>query len=443
MDDQRLADDVAGRHARVERRIGILVDHLHLPAVGQHLLPVEIGDVLAADPDRARRSAREVSAACGRPSTCRSRSRRPAPTSRRGRYETRRRRPRRPARKSARTRLCGPGNAFSAPRLRAAAGAPSARCSDGTAAHAAPPSRRSACQQATQWPGRYCSSGGYAARHWSVAKPQRGAKAAALRQVATSDGTMPLISFSRARPGSVRAATSTLGIEPSRPLGVGMPRTLEQIVGVGLLDLAAGVHHHHPVGILGDDAHVVGDQDDRGAERVAAVRASGRGSAPGWSRRARWSARRRSAPWGCTTAPWRSSRAGACRRRADADRRGRGARVPGYGRGAASRPPGPWHRARDSPWCSAIASLICRPTVSSGLSEVIGSWKIIEMSLPRMRLHLVLAQVQQIGALETDGAADDAPGRVGDEAQDGQRGDALAAAGLADHAEGLAGCARL
>ena len=40
---------------------------------------------------------------------------------------------------------------------------------------------------------------------------------------------------------------------------------------------------------------------------------------------------------------------------------------------------------RDRPWCSAIASLICRPTVSSGLSEVIGSWKIIEMSLPRMR----------------------------------------------------------
>ncbi len=39
---------------------------------------------------------------------------------------------------------------------------------------------------------------------------------------------------------------------------------------------------------------------------------------------------------------------------------------------------------RDSPWCSAIASLICRPTVSSGLSEVIGSWKIIEMSLPRI-----------------------------------------------------------
>ena len=53
-------------------------------------------------------------------------------------------------------------------------------------------------------------------------------------------------------------------------------------------------------------------------------------------------------------------------------------------------------------------------------------------------LHLALGQVEQIGALEADGAVDDAPGRVGDEPQDGQRGDALAAAGLADHAQRLA-----
>ena len=34
-------------------------------------------------------------------------------------------------------------------------------------------------------------------------------------------------------------------------------------------------------------------------------------------------------------------------------------------------------------WCSRIASLICSPMVSTGLSEVIGSWKTIESSLPR------------------------------------------------------------
>ena len=34
-------------------------------------------------------------------------------------------------------------------------------------------------------------------------------------------------------------------------------------------------------------------------------------------------------------------------------------------------------------WVFGYASLIWRPTVKSGLSEVIGSWKIMEMSLPR------------------------------------------------------------
>ena len=33
--------------------------------------------------------------------------------------------------------------------------------------------------------------------------------------------------------------------------------------------------------------------------------------------------------------------------------------------------------------CRTIASVSCRPTVSTGLSEVIGSWKIIAMRLPR------------------------------------------------------------
>ncbi len=35
-------------------------------------------------------------------------------------------------------------------------------------------------------------------------------------------------------------------------------------------------------------------------------------------------------------------------------------------------------------WCSTSVSAICRPIVSTGLSEVIGSWKIIEIWLPRI-----------------------------------------------------------
>jgi len=42
------------------------------------------------------------------------------------------------------------------------------------------------------------------------------------------------------------------------------------------------------------------------------------------------------------------------------------------------------HAARlDSFWCRISTSAICSPIVSTGFSEVIGSWKIIEMALPR------------------------------------------------------------
>ncbi len=39
---------------------------------------------------------------------------------------------------------------------------------------------------------------------------------------------------------------------------------------------------------------------------------------------------------------------------------------------------------RPSPSWSRTASAICSPTVNTGFSEVIGSWKIIEISLPRI-----------------------------------------------------------
>ncbi|CFO00342.1 Uncharacterised protein [Bordetella pertussis] len=35
-------------------------------------------------------------------------------------------------------------------------------------------------------------------------------------------------------------------------------------------------------------------------------------------------------------------------------------------------------------WCRRMASTICAPTVNTGLSEVMGSWKIMPRSLPRM-----------------------------------------------------------
>ena len=68
------------------------------------------------------------------------------------------------------------------------------------------------------------------------------------------------------------------------------------------------------------------------------------------------------------------------------------------------------------------------PIVSTGLSEVIGSWKIIAMSLPRTRAHRFLVEREQIDAAELDRAAGDAAGRIGHQPHQRQRGHAFAAA---------------
>jgi hypothetical protein len=44
----------------------------------------------------------------------------------------------------------------------------------------------------------------------------------------------------------------------------------------------------------------------------------------------------------------------------------------------------------------AHASAICSPTVYTGFSEVIGSWKIIAISLARILLHLLAGQRHQV-----------------------------------------------
>ena len=75
------------------------------------------------------------------------------------------------------------------------------------------------------------------------------------------------------------------------------------------------------------------------------------------------------------------------------------------------------------------------PVVRTGLSEVIGSWKIIAISVAAHLPHLALGQRQQIAAAEEHAAADDAAGRIAHQAQDRQRGHRLAAARFADDAE--------
>ena len=62
--------------------------------------------------------------------------------------------------------------------------------------------------------------------------------------------------------------------------GVGEPGSGEQGVHVGPFDDLAGVHDDGPVGDVGDDAPVVGDQQDGHAGAAAAARAAAAGSRP-------------------------------------------------------------------------------------------------------------------------------------------------------------------
>ena len=69
------------------------------------------------------------------------------------------------------------------------------------------------------------------------------------------------------RPGdaheSDRGVLVELGHRRQQGLGVGVAHVGEELSGSRLLDDLAGVHDEHAVGPAGDDAHVVGDEDDR------------------------------------------------------------------------------------------------------------------------------------------------------------------------------------
>ena len=84
-----------------------------------------------------------------------------------------------------------------------------------------------------------------------------------------------------------------------------------------------------------------------------------------------------------------------------------------------------------------MTSEIWNPMVSTGFSEVIGSWKIIAMRLPRRDRMAASSSCSRSNALEADFAAHGAGQLLGQQAQDRQRSDALAAAGFADDTQRL------
>ena len=53
VNDHRLGDDLGHVHARVQRRVRVLEDHLHAPAEAAEILAVELGELLAIEHDAA------------------------------------------------------------------------------------------------------------------------------------------------------------------------------------------------------------------------------------------------------------------------------------------------------------------------------------------------------------------------------------------------------
>ena len=108
--------------------------------------------------------------------------------------------------------------------------------------------------------------------------------------------------------------------------------------------------------------------------------------------------------------------------------RGPASRQRGRGASRCAQPLVQYQRLRDLPGRRRM----------TGLSEVMGSWKMTEISLPRMSRMAGLVEPDQLAAAKPDAAGDDASGRHRDQSEDGRGADALAAARSADDAEHLA-----
>ena len=225
------------RHARIERGVGILEDHLHVAAQAR------------SAPSAQRRSPRRRSGPCravgsirrsssGRASTCRSPIRprapasRPALTSKVDAVDGAHRAGRAPARR----RRASPGSAWSARPPRAAA---RSRC-DGSGVG----ELRGASAGGAMAAARSRRSGGGSARAARLDERAARGEAAARRQGIGHVGHAAL----DGRAGA-RAVASSRGIEPSRPERVGMLRAREQVASTGARStMLAGIHDGDAIG---------------------------------------------------------------------------------------------------------------------------------------------------------------------------------------------------
>ena len=165
-----------------------------------------------------------------------------------------------------------------------------------------------------------------------------------------------------------------------------------------LLDLAA-VHHGHAVARFRDDCQVVRDQQDGSAraaplhlhhqvENLRLDRDVERRRRLVGDQQRRVAARARS----------RSSRAAAGRRRSDAGTASFASPGSGMPTSAEDLDRAPVRLLLRRLSCAWMTSVTCIPIVKTGLSEVIGSWKTMLISLPRILRISSQRQLQQVAA---------------------------------------------
>ena len=272
-------------------------------------------------------------------------------------------------------------------------------------------------------------------RHCSLAKLQRSAKVQP-GGMSLSEGTMPAISISRGRGPASRGA-----IEPrhrgQQAAGVGVARGPEQRADRRLLDLAPGVHDHDALRGLGDHAEVVGDQDDRGAEALLELQHQvqdlgldgdverGRRLVGDQDLGVAGERHRDHHPLAHAAGELVRILADAASRLGDPHQLQHLGRAPERG------------RLREA----LVERQRLGDLAADGQHRVERGHRLLEDHRDLVAAdpaHLGPAQPEQVAALEADRAAREAAGRDRDQAQDRERGDALAAAALADHAQGLA-----
>ena len=301
-------------------------------------------------------------------------------------------------------------------------------------AHAVTASR-AAWWQATQCPAALSSSAGAACRQTSVACAQRPAKTQPrMRLIEARDQPRDLrepLAVARQRRAELRHGAE-------QALRVGVPGPRKQLASRRLLDLAARVHDDDVLGHLGDDAQIVRDEHDRRADaalelahQIEDLRLHGdveRGGRLVGDQQLGIAGERHGDHDALAHAARHLVRilVDAPLRLGDADQR---QHLDGALLG---------RRAVEALVQPQASRAIWRPTVSTGLSDVIGSWKIIEMSLPRMSRISRSESSQQVAASKAMRPAI-LPGRLGDQPQDRHGGDGLAATRLADDGERLPG----